>query len=72
MSPSFSGRGFTTKASQMVIEYVGGSFMATAHPENIGSRKVLEKLGFKMDPTRQRVPKFDSVRDYFLLDQEED
>lgn len=56
----------------MVIEYVGGSFMATAHPENIGSRKVLEKLGFKMDPTRQRVPKFDSVRDYFLLDQEED
>lgn len=71
ISPYFSGRGLTTQASKLVIEYVGGPFVATVHPENIGSRKVLEKLGFKEDPIRQGVPAYGSIRDYFLLNQEE-
>ncbi len=65
ISPYFSGRGLTTQASKLVIEYVGGPFVATVHPENIGSRKVLEKLGFKEDPIRQGVPAYGSIRDYF-------
>lgn len=67
IAPSFGSKGLTTKASRLVLDYIPGNFVATAHPKNIGSKRVLEKLGFKPDLSRQNVKKFGSVRDYYLL-----
>ena len=52
--PSAWGRGLATEAAQLVIrhafEVVGArSLFAGHHPENVGSRRVLEKLGFRYD-----------------------
>ncbi|MBW8308371.1 MAG: GNAT family N-acetyltransferase [Candidatus Paracaedibacteraceae bacterium] len=48
ISPFFAGRGLATRAAELVIDFIGGSFMATAHPRNKASIAILErKLGFK-------------------------
>lgn len=57
-----------TRASQLVLEYVKEPFLATAHPQNVASQNVLLKLGFVPDLKRQGVSKFNSVRNYYLLD----
>lgn len=66
LAPRFSGRGLTTDGSRLVIDFISKPFVATVHPDNIASVKVLEKLGFKKDPTRLGVPKYGSVRDYYV------
>jgi RimJ/RimL family protein N-acetyltransferase len=46
-------------------------FVATVHPKNIPSQKVLEKLGFEKDPKRQAGDKpgatVERPRNYYLL-----
>lgn len=64
--PDQGGRGYTTEGSKLVMNYYGGNFEATAHPQNIPSIRVLQKLGFHPDPTRQNVPKYGSVRNYWI------
>ncbi|WP_198022334.1 GNAT family N-acetyltransferase [Candidatus Odyssella acanthamoebae] len=72
ISPAFGGRGLATAASRLVIEFVGGPFIATVHPKNKASMAILErKLGFKRDLNRQNVEKYGTVRDYFLLNEKE-
>lgn len=65
--PAFAGRGLATDASSLAMDSLEGPFMATVHPENIGSRIVLTKLGYRADPSRMDVPKYGSVRDYYIL-----
>jgi len=67
ISPAFAGRGLTTEASRLAMSFMEGPYVATVHPLNFGSVAVLKKLGFKADPNRLGVPKFGSVRDYYLL-----
>jgi RimJ/RimL family protein N-acetyltransferase len=67
----FSGKGLTTAAGQLVINALLeqqnfiGTIFATAHPDNKGSVRVLQKLGLEPDPARQGVPKFGSIRNYY-------
>lgn len=37
IAPAFEGKGFTTKASQLVLSAIPGSFEATVDPNNIGA-----------------------------------
>lgn len=67
IAPSFGGKGLTTEASSLVLHDIPGNFEATVHPENIGSIKVLEKLGFKPDISRQNIKKFGNIRNYYIL-----
>jgi ribosomal-protein-alanine N-acetyltransferase len=71
IAPAFGGRGLTTEASRLVINFVGEEFVATAHPANKASIAVLEKLGFRRDMSRQNVEKYGSVRDYFFLNRKD-
>lgn len=56
--PKFTGRGMATSAVKLVLCFLGGHFVATAHPNNLASHRVLEKLGFKLDSNRVNVPKY--------------
>lgn len=71
IAPLFGGKGLTTKAAQLVLDAIPGNFVATVHPDNIGSKRVLEKLGFSSDPLRQGVKKYTTIRDYYLLYKED-
>jgi RimJ/RimL family protein N-acetyltransferase len=70
ISPQFGGRGLTTEASKLVINFIKGPFVATVHPTHKASIAVLKKLGFKLDPKRQNIKKYDSIRDYYVLENE--
>jgi [ribosomal protein S5]-alanine N-acetyltransferase len=70
LNPAMGGRGFATKASELVTKTVGGPFVATVHPENIASVRVLEKVGFRKDLTRLGVAKYGQIRDYYLLNEQ--
>jgi len=69
--PHFSGRGLTTEAGKLILDkkFSSGNFngkiIATFHPNNKASQRVLEKLGLEPDPERQNVSKFGSVRNYY-------
>jgi RimJ/RimL family protein N-acetyltransferase len=65
--PKFTKRGFATMTCKLILEHWNGSFVATVHPQNIASICVLLKLGFQLDPDRIGVIKYDSIRDYYLL-----
>jgi [ribosomal protein S5]-alanine N-acetyltransferase len=52
LRPQFWGLGLATEAARAAVEHGFGALGATAvfaghHPENLGSRRVLEKLGFR-------------------------
>jgi ribosomal-protein-alanine N-acetyltransferase len=66
--PNYNGLGLTTEASRLVIEAVGGKFLATVHPKNTASIRVLEKLGFHADTIRRNVPLYGQVRDFYTKD----
>lgn len=68
ISPQFGRRGIATNAAKAAMDFVGGSFYATVHPENVGSIGVLKKLGFKKDASRTHIPQYNSLRDYYVLD----
>lgn len=74
LSPQFSGRGLSTTAGRLVLQYryedpdFAGKVIATVHPDNKASQSVLEKLGLKPDPDRQNMPKYGSVRNYYQLE----
>lgn len=69
INPEFRGRKLLRDACQfaMGFDLDGEGCFATAHPENISSQRILETLGFKADPLRQRVEKYGSVRNYYLF-----
>ncbi len=71
IDPHLSGLGIATEAARLVIDAIDNPYIkiiATVHPENKGSQKVLEKLGFKRDLSRQGVtaPKTGKIRDYYI------
>src|SRR4029077_12504246 len=52
LSPKFWGRGLATEAARAAIAYAFATYQpkklaAGHHPENLSSKKVMEKLGFK-------------------------
>lgn len=52
--PAFWGRGLAEEAGRTIIDYSFGTLgarklFAGRHPENAGSHRVLEKLGFRRD-----------------------
>jgi RimJ/RimL family protein N-acetyltransferase len=52
LRPEFWGAGYATEAGRAVVAWAFGPFgakelVAGHHPENAGSRRVLEKLGFR-------------------------
>ena len=67
--PEFRGRGFTTRAAQLVSLWVFAEtdivrLIAGALPTNIGSQRVLEKAGFTREAyLRSRLPGLDGVRE---------
>ncbi len=67
--PAFGGRGLATEASRLAMSSMESPFMATVHPENIGSRIVLTKLGFRADESRIGVfiSKYGNIRDFYIL-----
>lgn len=73
LRPTFSGKGITTEAGEVVLNsmlpYFKGKVFATAHPNNIASQRVLQKIGLEPDPCNQNVamPEYDSVRNYYHL-----
>jgi ribosomal-protein-alanine N-acetyltransferase len=55
----FAGRGITPTALAMVVDHCFGSgglhrVEANIRPENMASRRVVEKLGFRLEGTRKR------------------
>lgn len=74
IKPGFHGKGYATEASKAFINLVKFSnrmhglnlkgLMATAHPDNIPSWKVLEKMGFVLD---KRESRFGSERVWYSL-----
>ncbi len=69
--PNRAGRSYAVKASQLVMDHLGGSFVATAHPKNIGSCRTLEKLGFILDASRLNdLKKFgeEQPRNFYIMD----
>ena len=63
ISPAAQGQGYATEAAQAVLDFglgVGGlhRISATCDPENVGSSRVLEKIGM----TREGL-----LRDYYLV-----
>lgn len=76
--PTQGGRHLARRAGDLLIAYAGEEtpFIATAHPQNIGSSKSLEQIRypngafvFHRDPDRQNVPNkygIQQPRDYFL------
>jgi len=58
--PKYQGKGYATSACALMLreffdETAYNSIMATAHPENIPSIRVLEKLGYKQVGTSSKV-----------------
>lgn len=62
----FEGRGLATDASRLAMSFIEGPYIATVHPLNFGSSSVLKKLGFKVDSNRLSVPRYGSIRDFYL------
>jgi RimJ/RimL family protein N-acetyltransferase len=68
MLPEFRGRGFTTRAAQLVALWAFAEtdvarLIAGANPDNKGSQRVLEKAGFKREAyLRSRLPGPGGVR----------
>jgi ribosomal-protein-alanine N-acetyltransferase len=73
LRPTFWGRGLAVEAAQSVIAHAFGSLGAASlfaghHPENHGSRRTLEKLGFRYThhelypPTGLQHPGYELVR----------
>jgi RimJ/RimL family protein N-acetyltransferase len=66
----YCGKGFMIEACRSVIEFVGGNFCATVHPDNIASLRVLEKLGFRKDVTKATTLKtwgaISAPRNYYV------
>jgi RimJ/RimL family protein N-acetyltransferase len=69
MLPEFRGRGFTTRAAQLVALWAFAEtgiarLIAGANPGNKGSQRVLEKAGFKREAyMRSRLPGPGGVRE---------
>lgn len=69
MSPAYRGRGFTTRAAQLVSLWAFAEtdiarLIAGTSPGNLGSQRVLEKAGFKREAyLRSRLPGPGGVRD---------
>ena len=69
--PQFWGKGLATEAAQTVIAYAFGSLklkglVAGHHPENVASKKVLEKLGFRYTHDQHYAPTGAMHPSYFL------
>jgi RimJ/RimL family protein N-acetyltransferase len=62
MLPAFRGRGFATRAAQLLSLWVFAEtgvarLIAGTNPENVGSQRVLEKAGFRREAyLRSRLP----------------
>ncbi|MDQ1484937.1 MAG: [ribosomal protein S5]-alanine N-acetyltransferase [Actinomycetota bacterium] len=59
LSRSFAGRGIMPTALALVVDHCFGPaglhrVEANIRPENVASRRVVEKLGFRMEGTRER------------------
>jgi len=57
--PSERGKGYCTEAAQLMVDYLFLSkditrIIATTHPKNVASQKVLEKVGFKREGTLRK------------------
>lgn len=76
MGPAGSGKGYTTTAAKQILNFVKETMnhfkkvVATVHPKNIGSQKVLEKLGFTLVPERcvAQHPTYGAPREFYQLD----
>ena len=68
MLPAYRGRGFPTRAAQLLSLWVFAEtgvarLIAGAHPANLGSQRVLQKAGFHQEAyLRQRLPGPDGTR----------
>jgi RimJ/RimL family protein N-acetyltransferase len=68
MLPSYRGRGFTTRAAQLLSLWAFAEtdiarLIAGAVPDNLASHRVLEKAGFKREAyLRSRLPAPDGSR----------
>ena len=57
--PSERGKGYSTEAAQLMVDYLFLSkdivrILATTHPKNVISQKILEKVGFKREGTMRK------------------
>jgi len=57
--PSERGKGYCTEAARLMVDYLFLSkdivrILATTHPKNVISQKVLEKVGFKREGTMRK------------------
>lgn len=60
------GKGLSYHAAHSVMSYVNKDFIATVHPDNIGSIKILERLGFLKDEERLNAVKYGHPRLYYV------
>jgi ribosomal-protein-alanine N-acetyltransferase len=67
INPQFSGNGLATRAATAVMRYIKGPFMATVHPKNIASQRVLTKLGLLPNLNKKDVVRYGTIRDYWYL-----
>lgn len=69
--PRFSGRGLTTEAGKLILDArfsssdFNGKIIASVHPNNKASQRVLEKLELKPNLEKQNVSAYGSVRNYY-------
>ena len=61
ISKEYWGEGFASEAAQAVMQYAFGTIglkrlVAVANPENVGSVRVLEKIGMKFEKTLKNLP----------------
>jgi RimJ/RimL family protein N-acetyltransferase len=57
--PSERGKGYCTEATQLMVDYLFLSkdivrILATTHPKNVISQKILEKVGFEREGTMRK------------------
>jgi len=57
--PSERGKGYSAEAAQLMVDYLFLSkdivrIVATTHPKNVISQKILEKVGFKREGTMRK------------------
>ncbi len=57
--PSERGKGYCTEAAQLMVDYLFLSkdivrILATTHPNNAASQKILKKIGFKREGTMRK------------------
>lgn len=69
--PAFTNRGIATRASQIAIDFIKSPIEASVHPYNLSSIAVLKKIGFVLDKSRVNIPKFNAIRDYYILQQQD-